>query len=71
MKTDIHFRSYLVQLFLEREMFQIKAVGEIKIHILCSVTFFSEMLPFMRIRGNILYSVAGHRSCVACTLRAG
>jgi hypothetical protein len=40
MKTDIYFGSYLVQLFLEREMFQMKAVEEIKIHILCSVTFF-------------------------------
>ena len=40
MKTDIRFWSYLAQFVLEGEMFQIKAVEEIKTHILCSVTFF-------------------------------
>jgi len=39
MKTDIHFWSYLVQFFAEWQMFQTKVVEEIKIHILCSVTF--------------------------------
>jgi hypothetical protein len=38
MTTDIHFRSHLAQ-FLEWEIFQRKFVGEIKTHILCSVTF--------------------------------
>jgi type IV secretory pathway TraG/TraD family ATPase VirD4 len=40
MKANIHFLSYLVQLFLERKMFQKKVVEEIKTHILCSITFF-------------------------------
>ena len=39
MKTNIHNWSYLVQFFLEWEMFQTIAVEKIKIHILCSVTF--------------------------------
>jgi hypothetical protein len=39
MKTDIHFRSYLANFFLESKMFQTKAVEKIKTHILCSVTF--------------------------------
>jgi len=29
-------------------MFQTKLVEEIRIHILCSVTFFSKIVPFMR-----------------------
>jgi len=29
-------------------MFQTKVVETIKTHILCSVTFFSEIIPFMR-----------------------
>ena len=37
MKIYVHL--YLAQFFLEREMFQIKAVQKIKTHILCSVTF--------------------------------
>ena len=37
---NIHFWSYLPQLFLEWEMFRTKAVQKIKTHILCSVTFF-------------------------------
>ena len=40
MKTNIYFWSYLAQFFLEWEMFQTKAIEEIKTHILCSVTFF-------------------------------
>jgi len=43
MKTNIHFRSYLAQFFLEWEMFQTKVVEKIKTHILCPVTFFPEM----------------------------
>jgi hypothetical protein len=42
------FLSYLTQLFLEWEMFQTKVVEEIKTHILCSVTFLSRNVPFMR-----------------------
>ena len=40
MKTDIHFSSYLAQLFVERETVQIEPVEKIKTYILCSVTFF-------------------------------
>jgi len=39
MKTDINFRQYLAQFFLECKMFQTKAVEKIKTHILCSATF--------------------------------
>jgi hypothetical protein len=40
MKSTTHFRSYLAQYFLEREMFQTKVVEEMKTHILCSMTFY-------------------------------
>jgi hypothetical protein len=32
MKTNTHFLTYLIQFFLEREMFQIKVVEKIKTH---------------------------------------
>jgi hypothetical protein len=41
MKTNIHFLSYLAQLFLEREKLQAKVVKKTKIHALRSVTLFS------------------------------
>ena len=40
MKTNTQFWSYPAQFFLEWEMFQIKFVQKIKIHILCSIAFF-------------------------------
>jgi len=40
MKTNIHFLLYLAHFFLEWEMFQTKAVEEIKTHTLCSVNIF-------------------------------
>ena len=40
MKTNRHFSSYLAQLFLEWEMFQIKVVEKTKTQTLCSITFF-------------------------------
>ena len=40
MKPYIHYWQYLAQFFVEWEMFQTKAVDEIKTHILCSVTVF-------------------------------
>ena len=40
MNTDIHFRSYLDQSFLQQQMFHTRVVEKIKTHILCSVTFF-------------------------------
>jgi hypothetical protein len=40
MKTNIHFRSQLAQLFLERRTFQTKIIEKLKTHILYSITFF-------------------------------
>jgi len=40
MQTNIHFWSYLVQSFLEWEMFQTKIIQKIKTHIYCSIIFF-------------------------------
>jgi hypothetical protein len=48
MNTNIHFWSYLAQLFLELEMFQTKVVKKLKTHTLCSVILFSKIVPFMR-----------------------
>jgi len=39
-----------------------KIVQKIKIHILYSITgVFPKIVPFMRYRGKILYSLAGHK----------
>jgi len=48
MKTSKHFLPYFAHFFLEREMFQTKVAEKIKTHILCSGTFFSQIVPFMR-----------------------
>jgi len=48
MKTNIHFWSHLAQ-FLQWQIFQKKFVEKIKIHILCSKTFFSENLAVYEI----------------------
>jgi len=48
--TNIHFRSYLDEFYLEREMFQTKVVEKIKTHILCSVNVF---LKSRRLRDNV------------------
>jgi len=48
MKTISGFLSRLAQFFLELEMFQTKVVEKIKTHILCSITFFPKIVPFMR-----------------------
>jgi len=50
------FKSYLDH-FLEWEMFQTKVVEKIKTRILCSVTFFPKIVPFMG--KGINYSRAG------------
>jgi hypothetical protein len=39
METNIHFKSYLTQFFLEREIFPTKVVEKMETHILCTVTF--------------------------------
>ena len=40
MKTNMHFLSYLAKLLFEWELFQIKDVEKIAIHILRSIIFF-------------------------------
>jgi hypothetical protein len=40
MKAFLHLWQYLAEFILEWEMFQIKFVENIKIHVLCSVTYF-------------------------------
>jgi len=53
-KTDIHIGSYLTPFFVECEMFQLKVVEKIKIHILCAIYIyiylylFSKIMSFMR-----------------------
>jgi hypothetical protein len=53
-KTNIHFLSYFSRFFLQWEMFQIKFVEKIKIHILFSVTFFFNRSVYEKRRKNIL-----------------
>ena len=48
MTINTHFWSYLTNCFFEWEIRQTEFVGNIKMHILCSVTFFSKILPLMR-----------------------
>ena len=40
MKTFSHLWQYISEFFIDYEMFQIKVVDKIKIHVLCSITFF-------------------------------
>ena len=49
METFSRLLQYLADFFLEWEMFQMKALGKMKTHILCSVTSPppSRILPFM------------------------
>ena len=42
MKTFSHLWQYRAEFFLEWEMFRIKVVEKIKIHILCPIIFFPE-----------------------------
>ena len=48
MKTNTHFLSYLAYFFIEWDTFQSNVVEKIKAHILCSVTFISKILSFIR-----------------------
>ena len=41
--TNIYFLSYLVQFYLEWEMFYTDVVDKIKTHIVCSITSFQKM----------------------------
>ena len=47
MKTFSHSLQYLAEFFLEWEIFQTKVVEKIKTRILCSVTFFQKIVPFV------------------------
>ena len=60
MNTNIHFRSYIAQFFLEWEMFQTEFVDKIKTHILGSITCLSKIVQFMKQCGKVLYSRTGH-----------
>jgi hypothetical protein len=42
MKTNVHFWSYLTQIFLEWEMFQTNVVEKNETYILCSIIFSPE-----------------------------
>jgi len=42
MTNNIHFCLYLIQFFLECEMFHTKVVKQIKTHILCPITSFED-----------------------------
>jgi hypothetical protein len=63
----IYLSSYLAQIYLEWELFQIKCMHKVKTHILGTIGFFSKILLLWDNVGNILYSGAGHiwqhRSC--------
>jgi hypothetical protein len=48
------FLLYLAYFFLEWEMFQVKIVEKIKIHILCSVTFFEHRAVYKKRWKNIV-----------------
>jgi len=48
MNIVTHLWQYVAEFSVESEIFQTKFVEKIKTHILCSVTFFSKILPFMR-----------------------
>ena len=47
MNTYLRLLQYLAQLLLEWEIFRTKFVDKIKTHVLCSVTFFSEIVTFL------------------------
>ena len=49
MKTNVHFLSYLAQFFLEREIFRVKVLEEIKTHYIFKTFFFLENLAFCEI----------------------
>jgi hypothetical protein len=48
MKTISKFIKHLAKFFLEWELFQMKVLEKIKIHILCPITFFPKIVPFKR-----------------------
>jgi hypothetical protein len=70
-KTNINFWPYPAQCFLKWEKFQTKLLEENKTHYFVQWFFFPKIVPFMRYRGKILSSGAGHKwQYGACTFRA-
>jgi hypothetical protein len=65
MNTDIHLWSYLDQFFLEMKMFQKHSADIIEKHTICSITFFSKIVPFSRQCGKIVLSRTGHKDNTA------
>jgi len=62
MKINIHFSSYLAQLFLEWKMFRKKnIVKKIKTHIFCSNTFPENRAVYEIMWEKILYRQTGFR----------
>ena len=45
MKMFSHWWHYLAQFFLEWKMFEIKIAEEIKVYLVCSVTFSRKLYP--------------------------
>jgi hypothetical protein len=60
MKTYLHFRSYLAEFFLERDMFQAKVLDKIKTHPVCWVPFSRKSSRLWDDVGNY-YGHTGHR----------
>ena len=50
----LHLLQYLAKLFLEWEMFQVKVVDKIKVHILCSMTFFRKSAVYKVMSKNMV-----------------
>ena len=58
--TLMYIYDYSLISFLELEILQTKVVLGIKRHILCSMNFFSKIVPLMRLGEKNLYSQTGH-----------
>ena len=57
LNTSIHFfKSYLAHFFVESEILKRKIVEKIKTHFMFNNFFPPKIVPFMRLRGKILYS---------------
>ena len=70
MKTNIRLYSYTSQ-FLEWEMFPIKVLGKIKIHVLCAIIFFFENRAVCEIMWTNIVQARRHKMtilhiCIAC-----
>ena len=62
MNTFSYLWHYFAEFLLEWEMFQMKIVEKIKLHILCSVAFSPKIVPFYEIMSkNVWWSQRGRR----------